>query len=288
MDGIIRKLRRAVPDTKQRMGVYQVLIEEMRNEDWDTEDECRGQDAAFDAALDTLSKEDYRVHRLLTDPRIEPPREQPAEFGLSDLRAQIARRLRTLPRTTHSALMMSGAPGCREYVSAAHVEELAQQLEAAAAPPCACGDSRCGGCDAARPSEALSRRLGHQLTKPHGGLYQALLQLWFRRPDGSAPNPLTDPPDETTGVMQETREQTAAFLSDVVLRHWDGVCGCQKQKREDVMTDTPQASNAYPPCPLHPNGLTGPDGCSTCINGIHDGDLEVDALAGLDRDGGES
>lgn len=248
------------------------------------------------------------------------------EFGLSDLRAQIARKLRALPRTR---VPMGGV-----HVSATDIEELAQRLEAAAARPdtdaadlllrrivevvpahwynadaeplelvqelvadrmalkaerdhlvgardilIATLMEQCVTCSALeRPCDKHADVCGPvsdvpaKRSKP-GALYQAIVQLWLRRPDGTAPNPVTDPPDETTGVMQETREQTAAFLSDVVLRHWDGVCGCQMQRQEDAMTERPQASNAYPPCLIHPNGLTGPDGCSMCLNGVHDGDL---------------
>lgn len=89
--------------------------------------------------------------------------------------------------------------------------ELRRQIATALDPrPCGCGPT--DGCEKCR--------------KP-GALYQAIVRLWFRRPDGSAPNPLTDPPDEVAGVMQPTREGTAAFLSEIVLRHWDEKCGCQ-------------------------------------------------------------
>lgn len=54
MEGIIRKLPVVVPDNGQRQRVYVVLIHEMRQEDWDTEDECVGVDPAFDAALRQL------------------------------------------------------------------------------------------------------------------------------------------------------------------------------------------------------------------------------------------
>lgn len=60
-------------------------------------------------------------------------------------------------------------------------------------------------------------------------LRQATLSLWFEGSD-----PLTDPADETVGVMQvgehidDPRAATAAFAGAVLDRHFDGECGCQQ------------------------------------------------------------
>ena len=57
MNRIIRDLPEQVPDDDQRQAVYKVLIKGMEAADWDTEEECLGEDEAFDLALKELYPE---------------------------------------------------------------------------------------------------------------------------------------------------------------------------------------------------------------------------------------
>lgn len=51
MNDVIRALQQEVPDDAVRERIYVRLIDAFENDDWDTQDECRGRDKAFDAAL---------------------------------------------------------------------------------------------------------------------------------------------------------------------------------------------------------------------------------------------
>jgi len=44
----------AIPDKKVRVSFYEKVISDFENEDWDTEEECLGEDLAFDKALKNL------------------------------------------------------------------------------------------------------------------------------------------------------------------------------------------------------------------------------------------
>lgn len=48
---IIKNVQANVADAEVRKSIYLPLIEVFRNEDWDTYDECLGEDPAYDAAL---------------------------------------------------------------------------------------------------------------------------------------------------------------------------------------------------------------------------------------------
>ena len=59
MDEIIRGLVEDFPTgTKLRKRIYKRIIIAMQNEDWDTEDECRQRDGAYDDALDEVYAEE--------------------------------------------------------------------------------------------------------------------------------------------------------------------------------------------------------------------------------------
>ncbi len=51
MSAIIRGLLRENLDDVYREAVYRVLIPEFQDMDWDTENDCLGQDPAFDRVL---------------------------------------------------------------------------------------------------------------------------------------------------------------------------------------------------------------------------------------------
>ncbi|MFP5446681.1 MAG: hypothetical protein ACLGIY_24435 [Betaproteobacteria bacterium] len=51
MDAVIESVSANVSDEAARQAIYEPIIEVLLDGDWDTEDECLGQDAAFDAAL---------------------------------------------------------------------------------------------------------------------------------------------------------------------------------------------------------------------------------------------
>jgi len=51
---IIEAVQKHVPDETARREIYKPIIEEFEAGDWDTQDECEGQDPAFDAALRDL------------------------------------------------------------------------------------------------------------------------------------------------------------------------------------------------------------------------------------------
>lgn len=54
---IMKAARKAIPDRAKRSAFYLEIIGAFENEDWDTQDECRGSDKAFDDALKELHPE---------------------------------------------------------------------------------------------------------------------------------------------------------------------------------------------------------------------------------------
>lgn len=51
MDAIIKAVQPNVPDEAVRQAIYRPIIEALNEQDWDTQNECMGEDPAFDAAL---------------------------------------------------------------------------------------------------------------------------------------------------------------------------------------------------------------------------------------------
>jgi hypothetical protein len=51
---IIKATKKHVEDPKVRTEIYTEVIKAFEDSDWDTQDECMGEDAAFDAALKKL------------------------------------------------------------------------------------------------------------------------------------------------------------------------------------------------------------------------------------------
>jgi hypothetical protein len=58
-DFIIEELKECVPDEALRPKIHESLIRAFEEHDWDTQDECVGQDPAFDAALEKLHPDWY-------------------------------------------------------------------------------------------------------------------------------------------------------------------------------------------------------------------------------------
>ena len=48
MSGIIRTAKRHVPDEKTRVLIYRDIVDVLRDRDWDTLNECCGEDPAYD------------------------------------------------------------------------------------------------------------------------------------------------------------------------------------------------------------------------------------------------
>ncbi len=48
---VIAVIKRAVKNERQRVNIYEKLIDAFEESDWDTQDECRGLDPAYDKAL---------------------------------------------------------------------------------------------------------------------------------------------------------------------------------------------------------------------------------------------
>lgn len=59
MSEIISAIQPHMPDEGARKEVYKVLINAFEDQDWDTQDECEGEDPAYDAALEELHPEWY-------------------------------------------------------------------------------------------------------------------------------------------------------------------------------------------------------------------------------------
>jgi hypothetical protein len=51
---VIRIAKEFIPNEKQRTKFHKEMIAVFQTHDWDTEDECVGEDPAFDAALKTI------------------------------------------------------------------------------------------------------------------------------------------------------------------------------------------------------------------------------------------
>jgi len=51
---VIVSIKPIVADEKQRVIIYKKLIAAFEDFDWDTQDECRGEDPAYDTALNEL------------------------------------------------------------------------------------------------------------------------------------------------------------------------------------------------------------------------------------------
>jgi hypothetical protein len=50
-DRLIKTAKKNVPDKEARARIYTDMIEAFEDADWDTQDECEGQDPVFDAVL---------------------------------------------------------------------------------------------------------------------------------------------------------------------------------------------------------------------------------------------
>ena len=56
---IITALQTHVPNKTKRQAIHKDLILAFEAEDWDTEDECLGEDPAFDAAMNSLHPDSF-------------------------------------------------------------------------------------------------------------------------------------------------------------------------------------------------------------------------------------
>lgn len=54
MNRLIGAALKYIPDPEDRKGFYLVAIDALEDRDWDTQNECLGQDEAFDKALREL------------------------------------------------------------------------------------------------------------------------------------------------------------------------------------------------------------------------------------------
>lgn len=57
MLAIIKSAKKATPDMKTRKVFYKEVIDAFEDADWDTQDECTGEDSAFDEAIKELHPE---------------------------------------------------------------------------------------------------------------------------------------------------------------------------------------------------------------------------------------
>ena len=71
---VIISLQHHVPDFEQRVDIYTDLIEAFEEGDWDTQDDCRGIDKAYDEALDTLYP--FEIEIDLEDDEEEDPEDE--------------------------------------------------------------------------------------------------------------------------------------------------------------------------------------------------------------------
>lgn len=60
MDGVIDAAKQFVPDDQQRKKFYYKIIETLKDQDWDTEDECLGDDPVYDEIYAEKHGEDWR------------------------------------------------------------------------------------------------------------------------------------------------------------------------------------------------------------------------------------
>jgi hypothetical protein len=51
MGVIIEAVQANVPDVKAREAIYRPIIDALEDQDWDTQDECEGEDPAYDAVI---------------------------------------------------------------------------------------------------------------------------------------------------------------------------------------------------------------------------------------------
>lgn len=56
-DEVIKAAKVYIPDVNSRTEFHKWMIDAFENGDWDCQDDCRGEDEAFDAALDALHPE---------------------------------------------------------------------------------------------------------------------------------------------------------------------------------------------------------------------------------------
>ncbi len=54
MSGIIAAIKPRVLEEKQRQEIYREIITMMEDRDWDTQDECLGEDPAYDVVMKEL------------------------------------------------------------------------------------------------------------------------------------------------------------------------------------------------------------------------------------------
>jgi hypothetical protein len=59
MSEIITAIQPHLTDETARKEVYKILIRVFEDDDWDTQDECEGEDPAFDAALQEVHPDWY-------------------------------------------------------------------------------------------------------------------------------------------------------------------------------------------------------------------------------------
>jgi cation transport regulator ChaB len=56
---VIEQIKKYIPDEDDRVEIYRNLINAFWDEDWDTQDECMGEDSAYDIAWKELYQEHY-------------------------------------------------------------------------------------------------------------------------------------------------------------------------------------------------------------------------------------
>lgn len=59
MSEVIAAIRPHLPDDSVRKEIYKALITAFEESDWDTQQDCEGEDIAFDAALEELHPDWY-------------------------------------------------------------------------------------------------------------------------------------------------------------------------------------------------------------------------------------
>jgi hypothetical protein len=67
MSEIIAAIQPHLPDENARKEVYKILIKVFEDDDWDTQDECEGEDPAFDAAMQELHPDWYEYDEVGED-----------------------------------------------------------------------------------------------------------------------------------------------------------------------------------------------------------------------------
>ena len=51
---LVKTMKKHVGDPEKRTAIYEEMIDAFEDADWDTQDECMGEDPAFDAAMKKL------------------------------------------------------------------------------------------------------------------------------------------------------------------------------------------------------------------------------------------